>query len=109
MKVILGITDCHLSVHALTGGFITCVNHINALLVKGFPQTKFTWQNYPLAWETDHIWACKHVDRMKIWHRFKVMNWINLQPLVPVENGSKDRGDYPKRLLDGKYIKPTRK
>jgi hypothetical protein len=50
-----------------------------------------------------------YVDRMKIWHRFKVMNWRNLQSLVPVENGSKDRGDYPKRLLDGKYVKPTKK
>ncbi len=109
MKVILGITDCHLSVHALTGGFITCVNHMNDLLVKGFPQTKSTWQNYAFAWETDHIWAFKNVDRMKIWHRFKVMNWSNLQPLVPVDNGSKGSGDYPKRLLDGKYVKLTRK
>jgi hypothetical protein len=65
---------------------------MNDLLVKGFPQTKFTWQNYVVAWETDHIWPFKNMDRKKIWHRFKAMNWINLQPLVPVENGGKDRG-----------------
>jgi hypothetical protein len=48
--------------------------------VKGFPETKFTWENYGVAWETDHLWGFEKVDRTKIWHRFKVMHWSNLRP-----------------------------
>ena len=100
IKSHFGITDCTHSVHALTGGFILCVNHMNDLLVKGFARTKFTWWNYPLAWETDHKWAFKHMDKRKMWHRFKLMHWSNIQPMVPPLNASKGGADHPKRLLN---------
>ncbi len=79
----LGIFNCGLSFHALSGGRIKCINHMTNLLVdhpKGF-----TWENYGVKWETDHIWQYAELDWRKKWHRFKLNNFLNLQPLTPKE------------------------
>ena len=84
MKKILGIYNCGLSFHALSGGRIMCINHMSSLLVdhpKGF-----TWENYGSAWQTEHKWAYSRVDKRKIWHRFKLNNYLNLVPLTPKQN-----------------------
>jgi hypothetical protein len=50
----------------------------------------FTWENYGFAWETDHIWQYDQLDWRKTWHRFKLNNFRNLQPLTPEQNKKKD-------------------
>jgi hypothetical protein len=65
-----------------------CINHMTSLLVdhpKGF-----TWENYGVKWETDHIWQYDQVDWRKKWHRFKLNHYLNLQPLTPKENADKN-------------------
>ena len=87
MKTEIGILNCGLSFHALSGGRIMCINHMSSLLVdhpKGF-----TWENYGDEWEADHIWGYENVDKRKVWHRFKLNNYLNLQPLTPGENQDK--------------------
>jgi len=61
---------------------------MNSLLVD-HPEG-FTWLNYGWAWETDHIWQYDQVDWRKVWHRFKLNNFRNLQPLTPEQNKKKD-------------------
>ena len=80
----VGIFNCGLSFHALSGGRIMCINHMTSLLVdhpKGF-----TWENYGVKWETDHIWQYAELDWRKKWHRFKLNNYLNLVPLTPKQN-----------------------
>jgi hypothetical protein len=87
-KPVLGIVNCGMSFHALSGGRIMCINHMTSLLVD-HPQG-FTWENYGEAWETDHIWPYAELDWRKKWHRFKLHNYLNLQPLTPKENADKN-------------------
>jgi hypothetical protein len=50
----------------------------------------YTWENYGEIWGTDHIWPYDNLNRKKVWHRFKLNNFINLQPLKSKDNSDKN-------------------
>ena len=51
----------------------------------------FTWENYGKEWETEHLFAYEEVDPYSVSDRYKVNNWVNLEPKTAEKNKREHR------------------
>ena len=59
------------------------LNHMTEVL-KNHPH--FTWDNYAVEWECDHIIPFKKMHKFNVSDYFKINNWRNLRPRTPEKN-----------------------
>ena len=59
------------------------LNHLTEVL-KDHPH--FTWDNYAVEWECDHIIPFKKMHKFNVSDYFKINNWRNLRPRTPEKN-----------------------
>ena len=64
------------------------LNHMTEVL-KNHP--RFTWSNYGVLWECDHIIAFKKMHKINVSDYFKINNWRNLRPRTPEKNKRQNR------------------
>jgi hypothetical protein len=75
-------------VEELTGGRINVLNHMTEVL-KNHP--RFTWSNYGVLWECDHIIPFKTINKFIMSDYFRINNWRNLRPRTPDKNKRQNR------------------
>jgi hypothetical protein len=46
----------------------------------------FEWENYGVKWEIDHIIPFELMDRYSVLARYKLNNYVNLQPKTSEQN-----------------------
>ncbi len=46
----------------------------------------FTWENYGVEWEIDHVTPFELMNKSLVSDRFKLNNWSNLQPKTSEQN-----------------------
>ena len=64
------------------------LNHMTEVL-KNHPH--FTWDNYAVEWECDHIIPFKKMHKFNVSDYFKINNWRNLRPRTPEKNKRQNR------------------
>ena len=74
---------CHLSLEKLTGGRLQVIAHMTELLSN---HSEFTWENYGVAWEIDHVIPFEKMNKTLVSDRFKLNHWKNLQPKTSEQN-----------------------
>ena len=74
---------CHLSVETLTGGRLQVIAHMTELLSN---HSEFTWENYGVEWEIDHVIPFEKMNKKLVSERYRLNNWKNLQPKTSDQN-----------------------
>ena len=74
---------CHWSIDTLTGGRIQVIAHMTELLSN---HSEFTWENYGVEWEIDHVIPFEQMNKSLVSERYRLNNWKNLQPKTSDQN-----------------------
>ena len=74
---------CHWGVDTLTGGRIQVIAHMTELLSN---HSEFTWDNYGVEWEIDHVIPFEQMNKSLVSERYRLNNWKNLQPKTSDQN-----------------------
>ena len=74
---------CRWGVDTLTGGRIQVIAHMTELLSN---HSEFTWENYGVEWEIDHVIPFEQMNKSLVSERYRLNNWKNLQPKTSDQN-----------------------
>ena len=67
----------------LTGGRLQVIVHMTELLSN---HSEFTWENYGVEWEIDHVIPFEKMDKDLVSDRYRLNHWKNLQPKTSEQN-----------------------